>query len=172
MANEVWRARSLQEVKKAPVCIERIIFLNSCDDSINKRLFSARANAMEEYRWDSRWKTQLAPSARRANFPVSFCASDTLNRRRLGCQVESRRSRTSFRYLRGIATVSRLVSMMSPRPICLGPITSSVHLSIAKGHWRTESLGSPMTVKIASIIAARTIFICSILVASINASST
>jgi hypothetical protein len=30
----------------------------------------------------------------------------------------------------------------------------------------------PITVKIASIIVARTIFICSILVASINASST
>ncbi len=85
MANEVWRARSLQEVKKAPVCIERMIFWNSFDDSINNRLFSARAYAMEEYRWDSRWKTQLAPSARCANFPVSFCASDTLNQRRLGC---------------------------------------------------------------------------------------
>ncbi len=124
MANEVWRARSLQEVKKASVCIKRMIFQNSCNDSINYLLFSARAYAMEEYRWESIWKTQLAPSARRANFPVSFCASDTLNRRRLGCQVESRRLQTSFRYLRSIATVSRLVSMMSPRPICQRPITN------------------------------------------------
>ncbi len=172
MANEVCRVRSLQEVKKTPVCIQRTMSRNSCDDSINNLLFSASTYAMKEYKWKSRWKTQLAPSARRANFPVSFWALDTLNRRRFGCQAESSRSRTSVRYLMSIATVSRFVSMMSLRPICLGPITSSFHWSIARGHCRTESLGSPITVKIALIIAARTIFICSILVASINASST
>ncbi len=172
MANEVCRARSLREVKKNPVSIERRMSRSSCDDSINNLLFSARAYAMDEYKWESRWNTQLAPSARRANFPVSFWASDTLKRRRFGCQAESSRSQTYVRYLMGIATMSRFVLMMSPRPICLGPITSSFHLSIARGHCLTESLGLPITVKIASIIAARTIFMCSILVASINASLT
>jgi hypothetical protein len=158
--------------KKAPVCIDRTMSWNSCDDYINNLLFSVRTYVMEENKWESRWKTQLAPSARRANFPVSFWAWDTLKQRRFGCQAESSRVQTSVRYLIGIATVSQLVSMMSPRPICLGPITSSFHLSIARGHCQTESLSSPITVKIASIIAARPIFMCSILVASINASST
>ncbi len=72
MANEVCRARSLQEVKKAPVCIVRTMSQNSCNDSINNLLFSARAYAMEEYIWESRLNTQSAHSARRANFPVSF----------------------------------------------------------------------------------------------------
>ena len=89
-----------------------------------------------------------------------------------GCQVESSRSQTSVRYLIGITTVSRLVSVMSPKPVCWGPITSLFYLSIARGHCRTDSLGSPITAKIVFIIAARTIFMCSMLVASINASST
>ncbi len=155
MANEVCRARSLQEVKKAPVRIERTMSRNSCNDSINNLLFSTRAYAMEEYKWESRRKTQLAPSARRANFLVSFWALDTLKQRRFGCQVESNRVQTSVRYLIGNATVSRLVSMMSPRPISLGSITSSFYLSIARGHCQTESLGSPITTKIALIIAAK-----------------
>ena len=92
--------------KKAPVCIERTMSRNSCDDSINYLLFSARAYAMEEYKWESRWKIQLAPSARRANFPVSFWASDTLYQRLFGCQAELNKSRTSVRYLMGIATVT------------------------------------------------------------------
>ncbi len=120
MANEVCHTRSLQEVKKAPVCIERMMSRNSCDDSINNLFFSARVYAMEEYKWESRWKTQLAPSARHANFPVSFWASDILKRQQFGYQVESSRAQTSLRYLIGIAIVSQFVSMMSPRPICLG----------------------------------------------------
>jgi hypothetical protein len=164
MANEVCCTRSLQEVKNAPVCIKRTMSRNSYNDFINNLLFFARVYAMEEYKWESRWKTQLAPSARSANFPVSVCASNNLKRRWLGCQAESSRARTSVRYVIGIATVSQLVSMMSPRPICLGPITSSFHLSIAKGHCWTESLGLLITAKKDSIIVARTIFMCSKLV--------
>ena len=72
MANEVCHARSLQEEKKALDCIARMMSRNSFDDSINNLLFSVRAYAMDEYKWESRLNTQSAPSARRANFPVSF----------------------------------------------------------------------------------------------------
>jgi hypothetical protein len=51
------------------------------------------------------------------------------------------------RYLIGITTVSQLVSMISPKPVCLGPITNSFYLSIARGHWQTDSLGLPITTK-------------------------
>ncbi len=69
--------------------------LNSADDSVRSLLFMDNAYEIDEYKWESRWKTQLAPLARRANFPVSFWASDTLKRRWLGCQVELSRLRTS-----------------------------------------------------------------------------
>ena len=101
MANEVCRARSLQEVKKAPVCIKRMMSQNYCNDSINNLLFSVRVYVMDEYKWESRWKTQLAPSARHANFPVSFWAFDTLNRRWFRCKAELGRSQTSVRLFKG-----------------------------------------------------------------------
>ena len=159
MANEVCHARSLQEVKEALVCIRRRMLQNSSNDSINNFLFSARVYAINEYKLDSRWNTQLSPSAsaRHANLPMSFWDSDTLKQRRFGCKMESSRSQTSVRYLIGIAMVSRLVSMISPKPVYLGPITSSFHLSIARGHCQTDSSGSLITTKIATTIAARTI---------------
>ena len=132
MANDICRARSLHEVKKAPVCIKITMSRNSCNDSINNRLFSVRAYAMEEYKWESRWNTQLAPSARRTNFPVSFWASDTLKWRQFGCQVDSSRMRTSVRYLIGIATASRLVSMLNKA----GLSTSfSYHMDLVSDHF-------------------------------------
>jgi hypothetical protein len=100
---------------------------------------------------------QLAPSVRRASFPVSFWASETLKQRQLGCQVELSRLRTSWRYLAGMAMVSLLVSMMSPNMVCFGLITSSNHLSMARGHCLTVTSGLPITMKMVSIIAARTI---------------
>ena len=133
---------------------------------------SDNAYAIDEYRCDNRWKTQFAPSARRAYFPVSFCASDTLNRCRLECHVVFSKFNTSLRYLSGMETIILSVSMMRPRMICRGLMIKLAHLSIANGHCLTNSLGSPMTTKMASIIAARTIFICSILIASITASLT
>jgi hypothetical protein len=58
-----------------------------------------------------------------------------------------------------MATVSLLVSMMSSNMVCFGPITSSNHLSMARGHCLTATLGTPITTKMALIVAARTIFI-------------
>jgi hypothetical protein len=137
----------------------RTMSLNSANDSVSSLLFLDNAYAIDEYKWESRWKTHLAPFARCASFPMSFWASDTLKQHRLGCQVELSRSRTSWRYLAGIATVSLLVLMMSPNMVCFGPITSSIHLSMARGHCLTTTSGLPITTNIASIVAARTIFI-------------
>ncbi len=92
-------------------------------------------------------------------FPVSFWASDTLKQCRLGRQVELSRSRTSWRYLAGIARVSLLVLMMSPTMVCFGPIISSIYLSMARGHCMTATSGLPIPTNIALIVAARTIFI-------------
>ncbi len=149
MAKEVCRARSLQGVMKAPVCITRMMLQNSADYSVRRLLFLDNSYAIEEYKWKSRWNTQLAPLARRASFPVSFWDSDTFKRRWLGCQVELSSLRTSWRYLAGMATVSLLVSMMSHNMVCFGPITSSNHLSMARGHCLTTALGLPITTKIA-----------------------
>ena len=157
---------------KAPVFSPMIISRNSQDDSSRRALLSDNAYAMDEYKWDSRWKTQFAPSARRANFLVSFCASDTLKQRRFECHVVSSNFNTSWRYFSGMETIILSVSIMRPRIICQGPMINSDHLSIANGHCLTNSLGSPMTTKIASIIAASTIFICSTHITSITASST
>jgi hypothetical protein len=115
----VCRARSLQGVTKALVCIARTMSWNSADDSVRSLLFLDNAYAIDKYKWESRWKTQLAPSARSASFPVSFWASDTLKQHWLGCQVKLSRSRTSWRYLTGITVVSLLVSIMSPRLVLL-----------------------------------------------------
>ncbi len=145
---------------------------NSADDSVKSLLFSDNAYAIDKYKWDSRWNTQLAPLARRASFPVSFWASYTLKQCWLGCQVELSRSRTSWRYLAGIVMVSLLVSMMSPIMVCFGPITSSNYLSMARGHCLTPTYGSSITTKMALILAARTIFIWSTSSANINALST
>jgi hypothetical protein len=54
------------------VCIARTMFRNSADDSVRSLLFSNNAYAIDEYKWESKWNTQLAPLARRASFPVSF----------------------------------------------------------------------------------------------------
>jgi hypothetical protein len=54
--------------------------------------------------------------------------------------------------------VSLLVLMVSPNMVCFGPIASSKHLSMARGHCLTTTLGSPITTKMALIIAAKTIF--------------
>jgi hypothetical protein len=96
MAKDVCQARSLQGVTKALVCIARMMSRNSADDSVRSLLLLDNAYAIDNYKWESRWKTQLAPSARCASFPVSFRASDILKRRQLGCQVELSRSRTSL----------------------------------------------------------------------------
>jgi hypothetical protein len=142
MAKDVCQARSLQGVIKALVHIARTMSWNSADDSVKSLLFLDNAYAIDEYKWESRWKTQLAHLARHASFPVSFWASDTLKQRQLGCQVELSRSRTSWRYLAGIARVSLLVSMMCPIMVYFGPITSSNHSSMARGHCLTVTSGS------------------------------
>ncbi len=156
---DVCRARSLQGVTKALVRIVRTMSRISADDSVKSLLFLDNAHAIDKYKWKSRWKTKLAPLARCASFPVSFWASDNLKQRRLRCQLELSRLRTSWSYLAGIAMVSLLVSMMSPNVVCFGPITSSNHLSIARGHCLTATSSLPITTNIASIVAARTIFI-------------
>ncbi len=114
----------------------------------------------------------MAPLARRANFTVSFWASDNLKQRQLGCWVELSRSRTSWSYLAKMATVSLLVSMMSPNMVCFGPIISSNHLSMARGHCLTKTLGSLITAKMELIIAAKTIFMWSTSRTNIKASLT
>jgi hypothetical protein len=63
------------------VCIARTMFRNCADDSVRSLLFLDNAYAIDEYKWESRWNTQLAPLARRPSFPVSFWASDTLKQR-------------------------------------------------------------------------------------------
>ncbi len=87
------RVRSLQGVTNALVCIARTMFWNSADDSVRSLLFLDNAYAIDEYKWENRWNTQLAPLARCASFPVSFWASDSLKQRQLGCQVELSSSR-------------------------------------------------------------------------------
>ncbi len=159
MAKEVCRVRSLQGVTKALVRIARIMLQNSADDSVGSLLFLDNSYAIDKYKWESRWNTQLAPLARCASFPVHFWASDTLKQRQIGCQVELSRLRTSWRHLDGMAMVSLLVLMMSPNMVCFGRITSSNHLSMARGHCLTATSGSPITAKMALIVAARTIFI-------------
>ncbi len=62
-----------------------------------------------------------------------------------------------------------LVLMMSPNMVCFGPITSSNHLSMARGHRLTATSGLPITTKMTLIVAARTIFIWSTSRANINA---
>jgi hypothetical protein len=42
---------------------------NSADDSVRSLLFSDKIYAIDKYKWESRWKTQLAPLARRLVFP-------------------------------------------------------------------------------------------------------
>ena len=71
----------LARSNKGIVRIARTMSLNSADDSVRSLLFSDNAYAIDEYKWESRWNTQLAPSARRASYPVSFWASDTLKQR-------------------------------------------------------------------------------------------
>jgi hypothetical protein len=72
MAKDVCWARSLQGVNKAPVCIARKMSQNSTDDSVRSLLFSDNAYAIDKYKWESRWNTQLAPLVRCASFLVSF----------------------------------------------------------------------------------------------------
>ncbi len=81
MAMDVCRARSLQGVTKALIRIARTMSWNSADDLVRSLLFLDNAYAIDEYKCESRWNTQLAPLARRASFPVSFGASDTLKQR-------------------------------------------------------------------------------------------
>jgi hypothetical protein len=95
MAKDVCQARSLQGVTNALVCIARTMFWNSADDLVRSLLFLDNAYAIDEYKWESKWNTQLAPLARHASFPVSFWASDTLKQRQLGCQVELSSLKTS-----------------------------------------------------------------------------
>jgi hypothetical protein len=78
MAKDGCQARSLQGVMKALVRITRTMSKNSADDLVKSLLFLDNAYAIDKYKWESRWNTQLAPLARRASFPVSFWASDTL----------------------------------------------------------------------------------------------
>ncbi len=80
---------------KEPVLRERQILRNSGDGSASRCLFSDKANAIDAYKCVSKWNTQLAPSARWLNFPVSFCAFPTVKRRRCECHVVLSRSRTS-----------------------------------------------------------------------------
>ncbi len=65
MAKDVCRARSLQGVTNALVCIARMMFRTSPDDLVRSLLFSDNAYAIDEYKWESKWNTQLAPLARR-----------------------------------------------------------------------------------------------------------
>jgi hypothetical protein len=95
MAKDVRQARSLQGVTNALVHIARTMSCNSADDLVRSLLFLDNAYAIDEYKLESRWNTQLAPLARLASFPVSFWASDTLKQRQSGCQVEFSSSRTS-----------------------------------------------------------------------------
>ena len=74
IAKLVCRARSAHGVIKVPVFNPRTMCLNSRDNLSKRALLSDNACTIDEYMWDNKWKTQFAPSARRANFPVSFCA--------------------------------------------------------------------------------------------------
>ena len=78
MAKLVCQTRSTYGVMKAPVLSLMTMSLNSWDDLSRRALFSDNVCPIDKYKWDNKWMTQFTPSARRANFPVSFCASDTL----------------------------------------------------------------------------------------------
>ena len=74
MTKLVCRMRSAHGIINAPVFNLRTMCLNSRDDLSRTALLSDNACAIDEYKWDSKWKTQFAPSARWAIFPMSFCA--------------------------------------------------------------------------------------------------
>ncbi len=131
--------------------------------------FLESACTIEEYKWESKWNIKFAPSARRANFPVSFWVWDTLKQRLFGCQVEFNKFSTSLRYLHGIETVSLLVLMTRPSMVCFGPITNSDQLSIAREHFLIPIAGSPITTNMALVNAARTISMCALSMANMRA---
>ena len=157
-ANDMCLFWSLAEHGKAPVRRHSTTSQKSCDDSERRRLFSASKCAMDAYKWVIRWCTQGAPSARWPSLPVSCCASLTMNERQFLCQVASMMALTSFTYEFGMATVRRFVSRMRPSIVFTGPAIISIHLSRASGHCRMAVSGSPMTTNIASMRAARAIF--------------
>ena len=62
---------------------------------------------------------------------------------------------TWSQYSWGRPTVILFVLMISPRTTCFGLIDAIHHFFRDKGHWCTPMLGSPQTVKMLSIVAAR-----------------
>jgi hypothetical protein len=87
MAKLVCWTRSAHGIIKTPVFNPRTMCLNSQDDLSRRALLSNNACVIDKYKWDSKWRTQFTPSARWANFPVSFCASDTLKLYQFECHV-------------------------------------------------------------------------------------
>ncbi len=90
---------SFAEQGKVPVFRERQISQNLGDVSTSRRLFSAKAYAINAYQCISRWNNKWAPSAKWPNFPVSFCASPMVKGRQWERHVVLIRSRTSATYL-------------------------------------------------------------------------
>ena len=93
IAKEICLAWSLQGALNNPVFKEITISWNSHEDSSRRRLFSERACAINAYKWERRWKIQVAPLARWPSLPVSFCAYNTVNCFQPACQVLSIASR-------------------------------------------------------------------------------
>ncbi len=72
IANKTCLALSLQVPRKVPFFRDRTMFWNSLNDSSRSLLFSEKACAMDAYKWERRWKINVAPWARCPSFPVSF----------------------------------------------------------------------------------------------------
>ncbi len=69
-------------------------------------------------------------------------------------------------------TVILLVSTTRPRTICLGPTINSSHFSIDRGHWQMDISGLPQTIKIALMVAARSLSMLFFQAAAASMSST
>ena len=65
IAKEICLAWSLQGTLNDPIFKEITISWNSRKDSSRRRLFSEKAcTSIDAYKWERRWKIQVAPSAR------------------------------------------------------------------------------------------------------------
>jgi hypothetical protein len=105
--------------------------------------------------WDINLNIQGAPLPSRAIFPINFCMLHAWKNLHLEVQFVSSMVLTCSRNSSVMPTVILFVSTDKPSTICTGPTIISNHFSKERGHCLTSIYGSPQTVKIASIVAAR-----------------
>ena len=104
-------------------------------------------------------------------FPTSFCMSPTLNVLWFGSHRSSS-FRTCWMYLSVQLTVILSVSTSKPRTICLGPTINSNHFSSKREHCPTVMSDNPQIRKIASMVAVKSLSMCSLKAAAASMSLT